>query len=560
MDQTGGVSPSASMPQDGISAAAPSNPSSSVPSSDQTIELVIPHGEAVVQPQQPIPSVPQTVPEAPETQGSIEPVPQSQPVAQVTPAPQAITTQPLLDTSPVPEEQLVQQEHAEKVIQPLASQQELLDSSQIAQPTQEQTQTSVVPQAVPLHELPTAESVLPPQIIVNQNDIPQPAEQPMLTQSSPVQPTIQTAPIADISPPILTPEPIQSTAAQPTLTQQPTPGMTSTPTSFDIIAPQQQTQAEPDTRPDWQKQILNDVGQSQLPISTFSSIDQSQYAQPQPYQEQTYTPSSPYNNGYSSGPITSQQWERPVDPYQYQTYGEPGGDTIIELGDSSTSSGGRGGLLRMVVIGVVAIAILSGTAFAAYTYGRSNGYKQGSNDVRKEEARKRAAETENNEQSSTEEDEAALDFSLVTPEYVDETVEGAVGEQIQSKDGLVVYVKSIDRNFQPTSSSYQPEDDTELVKVNVLVGNAADAQSKTVKNTNFTLQDSAGGMIQPADVGTYEGQVGTLTLTPGNKARFSIVFAVPKNAQGLVFVRKQPYTLKNTGQSINMELRIVLDS
>ncbi len=146
------------------------------------------------------------------------------------------------------------------------------------------------------------------------------------------------------------------------------------------------------------------------------------------------------------------------------------------------------------------------------------------------------------------------------PEYKDESIEGLVAEQVQASDGLVVYVKNVEREFQPTSTSYQLDSGSELVKVNILVGNAATSQSKEIKNENFTVELTDGTIIAAAtDLGTYDGQIGSVSLTPGGKARFSVIFEVPKGAESLKLIRRQPYILKDSGQTINMQMTISLE-
>jgi hypothetical protein len=258
----------------------------------------------------------------------------------------------------------------------------------------------------------------------------------------------------------------------------------------------------------------------------------------------------------TAAPVPVQNWQQPPSAYE-STYQAPMGDIVIPLDE--TTSGGRN-WLGVIIIVVTAVALISTVAFSVYYFGNKSGYKKGVNDTRKEQARKLANEATSSDQSSNEDDEASLDFSLVQPEYKDESIDGEIAEQIQSSDGLVVYVKGVDHDFQPTSSTHQGASGTELIKVNILVGNASQTQPLALKGDSFLIELPDGKTVSPvADIGTYEGQVGSLTLTSGNKARLAVVFEVEKGVKSIKLLRQQSYVLKASGQTVIMQMRIALD-
>lgn len=316
----------------------------------------------------------------------------------------------------------------------------------------------------------------------------------------------------------------------------------------------QQQEVQSTARPDWQQQIYTDLNnqsyaaQQRAPVaSQYPQISPSPSSPPS-YPTSSYIQSTSQTATTTSAPTLS--WPQQTEAYQLPS------DGVVLLDEKASQ-----GILPKLLIGLGVIVVLIGALVGTYFFGSKSGYKNGANDTRKEQARKLAEQAkENTQQSDTDNDEASLDFSVVEPEYKEESIEGDVGNMLQASDGLVILVKNIERNFQPTSSSYEAAPGTELVKVNILVGNASQTKSQTIKNTNFMLELLDGTTVSATEeIGSYDGKIGTLTLSPGNKARLSMVFPVKKDIKKLTLLRQQPYILQQNGQTITMSMRIKLD-
>lgn len=283
-------------------------------------------------------------------------------------------------------------------------------------------------------------------------------------------------------------------------------------------------QPSTDIRPDWQQQIYSELAQQPQPATQIGLVQ----GVPAP----TYAPLQ-------------------AQPLQYPQYSSSPGETLIELSQPGTTNWRRWLILSLGALLVV--GVVGGIATASYQAGKQSGYSTGVEDGKK------IAQSSNSTDDSTDEeepgDEELLNFELSAAVYKDETITGGMVEQLQSADGLVVYVKSIERNFT------QATDDTmELVKVNLLVGNAASEQPKSVSNASFTLRTPAGDTVQAAtDLADYEGKIDTLSLSPGSKARMSVVFAVEKNVAPLTLVRQQVYNIRNRGTTATMNLEVTLE-
>jgi len=75
---------------------------------------------------------------------------------------------------------------------------------------------------------------------------------------------------------------------------------------------------------------------------------------------------------------------------------------------------------------------------------------------------------------------------------------------------------------------YEPESGKKLVAVEIVVGNVS-GETLSVNPLNATLLDSEGFTYEP-ELGGREGQIVTIDLSPGEKARGWIAFEVPEEA------------------------------
>lgn len=333
------------------------------------------------------------------------------------------------------------------------------------------------------------------------------------------------------------------------------------PNSFDMVgaAPAQQPlSGDPltshDVRPDWQRQIYAEVsGAAQpaqlqpqpqiLPQVPVQSAVAPAYVQPRPIQP-TYI--QPQTDLIQSSP---EHFQISYD----QTTGEP-----VPTPKVSTAK-------KAIVITtsvVLVLSLLGGVAFAAYAMGKNTGYARGVEDTKKSFASQSrdTDDTQNTNDRDTENDNELLNFEIAQPVYKEEAVSGIVGEQLQLSDGMVLYVKDVERNFQPSDASYSSMPGEELIKVNLLVGNADATQSKVISNDTFGLRDTAGTMILArTDIGNYEGQIDKLEVSSGGKIRMSLVFSVEAGATPLTLVRQQAYNLRSLGQTVNMKIEVIFE-
>jgi hypothetical protein len=100
----------------------------------------------------------------------------------------------------------------------------------------------------------------------------------------------------------------------------------------------------------------------------------------------------------------------------------------------------------------------------------------------------------------------------------------------------------------------------ELIKVNLLVGNADATQSKVISNDMFGLRDLSGSLVLPrTNIGNYEGQIDKLEVSSGGKIRMSLVFSVESGTTPLTLVRQQAYNLRSLGQTVNMKIEVIFE-
>lgn len=218
----------------------------------------------------------------------------------------------------------------------------------------------------------------------------------------------------------------------------------------------------------------------------------------------------------------------------------------------------NGTVLKKILVGlgaVILIAVLAGGGyFVGFAAGKSKGRVEADAEYQRRQAQAQQEAAENEE---AEENTAELQLGdLKDPKYVDETVEGEVGEQLSASDGFVLKVVNVERNFQSTDTNYRLDSSKELIKVNFLIGNIAKDKAKDIGNFNFRLEDSANAQLVPENIAEYADKFDTVKLEPGGQAKGSIIYAVNKDEKPLKFVREQRYRI--SGENREVTIRIVV--
>lgn len=231
---------------------------------------------------------------------------------------------------------------------------------------------------------------------------------------------------------------------------------------------------------------------------------------------------------------------------------------------ASGNSAGKGkGALKKVLIGLLIILLVAGLAGGGYFVGYASGESKGRTEADAEYQRKQAqAQQEAAEDEATEselDEEAALQIGdLKEPKYVDETVEGEIGKQLSSSDGLILKVLNIERNFKSTDSNYKLDSSKELVKVNFLIGNGANDKPKDISSFSFRLENSVNALLTPENIAEYPDKFDTLKLDTGAQMKGSIVYAVNKDEKPLKFVREQRYRITTENREVTTRIVVSL--
>lgn len=227
-------------------------------------------------------------------------------------------------------------------------------------------------------------------------------------------------------------------------------------------------------------------------------------------------------------------------------------DTVSDMGLSSEPSGpvgGKGKVIALVAIGsVLMLSLVIGAFFIGNTTGRSEGRKAADAEYQQREAERQRQEAE--QQLEEEEAELALGSELIDPQYVDETVEGDIGKQLSAKDGFVMKVTNIERNYETDDPNYKLDETKELVKINFLMGNIAKEKVKDMTSAAFYLENAEGARLNPENIVSYDGKFDTVKLDPGAQASGSIIYLVNKNEAPLKFAREQRYRFAGENKEV----------
>ena len=211
----------------------------------------------------------------------------------------------------------------------------------------------------------------------------------------------------------------------------------------------------------------------------------------------------------------------------------------------------------LVVLGglAVVVTLLAGGYFIGLTSGKSQGRAAADAQYQKQLAAAQQQEAEGKDDKAN---SAELKLGdLKEPEYKDETVEGAIGKQVSTSDGLVLKVTNIERNFQFKDENFKLSEGKELVKVNFLIGNITKEKAKDILSSSFKLENAAKAQLLPSNVQNYTDIFDSKKLDPGAQSKGSIVYEVVKDEKPLNFVREQRYLI--SGENREVTIRIVIE-
>lgn len=214
----------------------------------------------------------------------------------------------------------------------------------------------------------------------------------------------------------------------------------------------------------------------------------------------------------------------------------------------------------MIAIGsiVICIAIAAAMFFVGFASGKSKGRAEADVAWQQKEAERQAAEDLENKDDSADTAEELVLGDLVDPEYLDETIEGEIGDQTAASDGLILKVTNIERNFKTDDPNYKLAEEKELVKVNFIIGNVTKDKPKDINNFGFRLENSTGGKLTPENIVEYPDKFDTVKLEPGAQTKGSIVYLVNKDEVPLKFVREQKYRISGQNREVITRTIIVV--
>jgi hypothetical protein len=269
----------------------------------------------------------------------------------------------------------------------------------------------------------------------------------------------------------------------------------------------------------------------EMPATPPASLDQFQ-APP--------SPQMPPQDVQGFGAPQAPQFQDPSAGFQQPTV-DP--DPMLNQPMEAPMPGGGGKSKLFMILGATigVVLLVGGAGFAGYTMGKSAGRQKAAAEFQSQQAAAQESATETTPAA----DSIKLDLAntVKRSDVVEENKTGKVGEQVNSSDGLAVYVTNIERGFTPDDPSYKVEDGKELVKVNFIMGNFED-KAKDIKSADLYLLEGDKTKVLPESRLTdYQGAFSTTTINPGEQANGSIVYLVTKDAKSLTFVREQIYRL-----------------
>jgi hypothetical protein len=225
---------------------------------------------------------------------------------------------------------------------------------------------------------------------------------------------------------------------------------------------------------------------------------------------------------------------------------------------------GGGGMAKKIILAIVGLIVLAGLVGAGYFVGFSAGKSKGriaadaAYQAKEEQAQKSKSDTKD-DKTTDDANTAELQLGdLIEPKYVDETLEGEIGKQVNSGDGFVLKVVNIERNYKTTDTNYKLDSTKELVKVNFLIGNITKDKPKDISSFNFRLENSANAQLTSENIAEYTDKFDTVKLEPGGQAKGSIVYAVNKDEVPLKFVREQRYRISSENREVTIRTIITI--
>lgn len=325
-------------------------------------------------------------------------------------------------------------------------------------------------------------------------------------------------------------------------------------------------------KPAWQQAIYDNLSNQYQapaqpqPVNTPPVGVYDNTTQPAPVaQPQSYATAPPVEQ-FAAPPVQQPvATAAPPQPSPHATYASIADSTSAPLGNipltddynmESHSQGGTKKTIIMIVGGILAIGILVGGGIAVYQMG----YKQGS-----EVGGQQGDSGQTDEQprgGSDAEDEVTvpeLNFTLHSPTYAEEYIEGAMGEQLDASDGLVVNLYNVDMDYVPEAGG-QAALGGAYVKVDFVLGNADSNGAKTINTSMFQLVDELGELVAPLDPSEDGlGSLGSVSLNPGMKSRLSAVYDVShmSSADNVQIVRSQDYRSSGQIRTVAMSIYLV---
>lgn len=133
----------------------------------------------------------------------------------------------------------------------------------------------------------------------------------------------------------------------------------------------------------------------------------------------------------------------------------------------------------------------------------------------------------------------SLNFQMVDPQHKDEIVTGAPMQQVNGADGAVILVTNVDRDYSGGAAGSSGASN-ELVKIDILLGNANKTQSMVFESPSFALASTSGVVVWPKD--GFDVGVQTVSLNPGMKGKLTLVYELGKGMTDFALLYNRTYT------------------
>ena len=307
------------------------------------------------------------------------------------------------------------------------------------------------------------------------------------------------------------------------------------------VQPQQQVVSQPiqDVRPSWQQELQysNPVDPPWVREQTGSVAVAGGIT--------SYTGDSLNQSNQVTNSVSSEAYNLLTEPY---------------LDTAPINSGGSSPKKKIVTILsiLIGLSLVGGAIYAAYL----TGYKKGGEETRTKllsEIQDSSNKQDTQNQDSADSTEPSLDFELKKAEYINENVEGSIGDQVETSDGLVVLATKVDNNFELKTDATVSGSTAKATKIDLLIGNSDETNTKTIKASNFVLIGPDNIKINAvAEIPSSNNIPTSFTLNSGMKVKMSLIFYVPEGSSDLTLSRSQAYKLgdQTVVSSISINLGI----